>query len=168
MRVYFASNWNLLGGAAAGGELGPAPITGFAVTPALREWYIDDDEEELEYAAFTEAARGSLRLIDSDALSVRRRVVISADVDDATVEFRSDLDRAVVRVSTPLPMERWACVHVDSEEAEPTIAAAADAVIPADLGDVDSQFAMDAALGHELEWYDVSELNGLLKTSRNS
>ena len=162
MRVYFASNWNLLAEALDSGELAPAPLTGFAVTPALREWYLDDDEEELEYAAFTEAARGSLRLIDSDISAVRRRVVISADVDDSNVEVRPDLDRAVVRVSATVPIDRWACAHVDSEDAETTVRAAARAVIPADLGDADSQFAVDSALGHELGWYDISELRDLV------
>jgi len=52
-----------------------APLTAFAVTPMLREWYADDDSDELEYAATREAARASLRLLDADPSARRRRVV---------------------------------------------------------------------------------------------
>ncbi len=33
------------------------------VTPMLREWYVEGDEEELEYVAFTRAAQTALRLL---------------------------------------------------------------------------------------------------------
>ena len=42
------------------------PMTAFAVTPALREWYIEDDTDELEYAALLRGSGGSLRLLDGD------------------------------------------------------------------------------------------------------
>ncbi len=166
MRIYLPATMSSLAEAVATGEHGPVPLTGFAVTPALREWYIEDDAddiEELEYAAFTEATRGALRLLDSDPLAARRRVVISADVADDLVTARPELDRAVVRVGKPVPIQWWACVHVDGAEAQDTVRSAAAAVIPADLGDADAQFTVDAALGHELEWYGVSELDILLK-----
>ncbi len=165
MRVYCAATQTAAAQALGEGELGPAPVTGFAVTAALRSWYLDDDDEELEYAAFTEAARGSLRLLDSDPLASRRRLVISADVPEEFVTQRPELDRAVVRVSVPVLTQWWACVHIDNADVTSAIAAAAAAVIPAELGDADSQFAVDSALGHELEWYDVSELDELLKPS---
>src|SRR5262249_43416638 len=64
---------------------GRPPVTAFAVTPALREWYVDNDGTELEYAAMLEAARGSLRLLDEDPSAPRRRVVVAADVPDPAV-----------------------------------------------------------------------------------
>ncbi len=166
MRVYLPATLSSLAEAVAAGEHGSAPLTAFAVTPALREWYsnssADDETDELEYAAFTEATRGALRLLDADPFAPRRRVVISADVADELVTARPELDRAVVRVSQPVPVRRWACVHVDGVEARDAISSAAAAVIPADLGDPDAQFTVDAALGHELEWYDTSEIPALV------
>ncbi|MEV1204656.1 DUF6912 family protein, partial [Microbispora rosea] len=66
MRVYLPSTIPALARVVAAGELGPAPLTGFAVTPALIEWYASGDTEELEYVALTEAARGSLRMLAAD------------------------------------------------------------------------------------------------------
>ena len=77
MRVYLPVTTPALAELVATGVLGPAPLTAFAVTPALREWYRDEDPEALEYAATTEAARGSLRLLDADPSAARRRVVIA-------------------------------------------------------------------------------------------
>jgi len=48
MRVYLPATSRLLRRLADTGVLGPAPMTGFAVTPGLREHYLDDDVEELE------------------------------------------------------------------------------------------------------------------------
>ncbi|MDP9444650.1 MAG: hypothetical protein M3P83_10020, partial [Actinomycetota bacterium] len=64
MRVYVPVNPSGLRSLLAGGALG-APLTAFAVTPALREWYAGGDEEELEYAAMTAAGRAALRLLAS-------------------------------------------------------------------------------------------------------
>src|SRR5262249_62344149 len=79
MRVYLPATVETLRRLLEGGEIGPAPLRGYAVTPALREWYVDDDLEELEYAALLDAARASLRLLDLDQKAPRRRVVIAAD-----------------------------------------------------------------------------------------
>jgi hypothetical protein len=162
MRIYLPATLPLVAELLKAGEHGPAPLTGFAVTPALREWYLDEDIEELEYAAFSEAARASLRLIDADPMAQPRRVVISADVPDAEVTPRPDLDRAVVRVGTAVPMAMLASVHVDSAEAAEDVAVAAQAIGPADLGDEDAQFLVDGAEGHELEWYGVQEIPEIL------
>jgi hypothetical protein len=144
------------------GVLGPAPLTAFAVTPALREWYLDDDAESLEYAAMQEAARGSLRLIDADPTAARRRVVVALDVPDRQVEIRDDLDRGVVYVSAPVRLTAVASAHLDDEDAEETIAAAAEAIIAADLGDPRSQEKVDDAEGYELSWYANQEIGPLL------
>lgn len=138
------------------------PSLGFAVTPALREWYSEGDLEELEYAALTEAARASLRLLDGDESAPRRRVVLAVDVPDADVALAPELDRAAVRVGAAVPLAAVASVHVDDAVAEPVVAAAAEAVIAADLGSDDAQFLVDEAEGHELLWYATQEIPDLL------
>lgn len=162
MRIYLPSSTSGLQTLLDAGELGPAPLTAFAVTPALREWYVDDELEELEYAAMNEAARASLRLLDADPSAARRRVVVALDAPDAEVEIRDDLDRGVVRLQKPVVLAQIASVHVDDAEAEAAIAAAAGAIIAADLGDQAAQELVDDAEGHELSWYATQELANLL------
>ena len=162
MRVYLPATTRTLRDLVDSGELGPAPLTGFAVTPELRAWYRDSDDEELEYAALLDAARGSLRLLDQDREALPRRVVVAADVPDGEVELRPDLDRAVVRVSGTVPMTLVAAVHVDGEDAEKAVAAAVAVVLEADLGSADAKFEVDEAEGHELLWYATQEVGPLL------
>ena len=139
-------------------------LTAFAVTPGLREWYVDDDLEELEYAALLEAARASLRLIQADAGAARRRVVLALDAPDGDVTVRDDLDRGVVKLATPIEMGTIASVHVDDADAEPAVAAAAEAIDAADLGDEQAQDRVDDAEGFELSWFATQELPALLDT----
>jgi hypothetical protein len=162
VRIYLPSSTSGLQTLLDAGELGPAPLTAFAVTPALREWYVDDELEELEYAAMNEAARASLRLLDADPAAARRRVVVALDAPDAEVEIRDDLDRGVVRLQKPVVLAQIASVHVDDAEAEAAVAAAAGAIIAADLGDQAAQDRVDDAEGHELSWYATQELANLL------
>jgi hypothetical protein len=162
MRVYLPATTTVLQELLDAGVVGPAPLTAFAVTPGLREWYVDGDEESLEYAAMLEAARGSLRLIDADANAARRRVVLAADAPDGSVTVRDDLDRGVVQVADQVPLAAVASVHVDDADAEPTIAEAAESIIAADLGDPVSQEKVDDAEGYELSWYANQEIATLL------
>jgi hypothetical protein len=144
------------------GVLGPAPMTGFAVTPGLREYYLDDDVEELEYAASAAAARASLRLIDADPAAARRRVVIAADVADGSVEVRDDLDRGVVRLAVAVPIAWCASVHADERMAEETVSAAAELIDAADLGEPTAEEKVDDTEGYELLWYATQEIEDLL------
>jgi hypothetical protein len=162
MRVYLPGTTRSLRALVDDGQLGPAPLTGFAVTPQLREWYVAGAIEELEYAALLDAARGSLRLLDEDLAAPRRRVVVAAEVPDQLVLARPDLDRAVVRLTEPVPLRAIAAVHVDGPDAEQAVQAAASAVLEADLGDDDAQFLLDEAEGHELLWYASQEIAALL------
>lgn len=161
MRVYVPATSSHLQALLDAGEL-VAPLTGFAVTPGLREWYVDDDIEELEYAALGEAARASLRLLEADAAAVRRRAVVAVDVPDGEVSVRDDLDRGVVRLAVAVPIASVASVHIDDADAEPTVAVAAAAIVAADLGDSASQEQVDDAEGFELSWYASQELGPLL------
>ena len=164
MRVYVPATLSMLRSLVKSGELAPVSGTAFALTPALRESYAAGDAEELEYAAMADAARASLRLLaselDSDPDTAPRRAVIAADVDDATL--RPDLDAAVVRLAGPVSMRQIAAVHVDTEEAEPAVRAAAAVMDAADLGDPDAEFTLGDAEDHELAWYAAQELPFLL------
>jgi hypothetical protein len=160
--VYLPATSTTLAELLRSGVVGAAPVTAFAVTPGLREWYLDDDAEALEYAAMMEAARGSLRLLDSDPSAARRRVVIAADVPDAAVTVRDDVDRGVVHVGEPVHLAAIASVHADDAEAEPAVAAAAESIIAADLGSVSAQEKVDDAEGSELAWYANQEIAALL------
>lgn len=163
MRVYLPATVPMLRRLLDEGELGPTPITAFAVTPGLREWYVDDDVEELEYAASLEAARASLRLLDADPDAPRRRVVVAADVPDAAVTVRDDVDRAVVSVTAAVPLADIASVHMDDQDAEQAVTAAAEAVVRADLGEAAAQDLVDDAEGFELSWYATQELEAVLR-----
>jgi len=162
--VYLPATSELLRSLARDGSVGPAPLTAFGVTPALREWYVGGDVEELEYAASLEAARSSLRLIEADAAAARRRVVVALDAPDMTVEVRDDLDRGVVRLSEPVTLAQVASIHIDDLEAEQTVAAAAAAIDAADVGDESAQESVDDAEGFELSWYATQELDALVAT----
>ncbi|WP_158892477.1 DUF6912 family protein [Amycolatopsis anabasis] len=163
MRVYLPATIGMLRELVAGGKLTPVSGTGFALTPALRESYTSGDTEELEYAALLDAARASLRLIAAgeEGGEPPRRVVVSADVENATP--RPDLDPAVVRLAGPVVLEEIAAVHVDTEDAEEAVRAAADVVDAADLGDADAEFVLGDAEDHELAWYAPQELPFLLE-----
>lgn len=162
MRIYLPATSAVLRALLDTGSIGPAPLTAFAVTPALREWYVDDDVEALEYAAMSEAARASLRLLDADASAARRRVVIAVDAPDRAVEVRDDRDRGVVELTEPVPLRTVASVHVDDADAEDAVAAAAGAIMAADLGDVAAEDLVDDAEGFELSWYANQEIGDLL------
>jgi hypothetical protein len=167
MRVYLPSTLGGLAQILRDRELGPVPLSAYAVTPALREWYASADVEELEYAAMSDAAKASLRLLADDPEAPSRRVVIAAEVPDTAVTYAvGDLvhaeDRAVVRVSEPIPFSRIVSGHIDDAEAEPDIRAARAAVEAADAGDDDARFTVDGAAGHDLMWYATQELEHLL------
>jgi hypothetical protein len=167
MRVYIPTTLQGLAEAYKTGELGPAPLDAYAVTPSLREWYVSDDIEELEYAALTRAAQASLRQLAVRPDASRRRVVVAVDVADAAVAYDPDrgLDQSAlgeVRLAAPVPLAKAAAVHVDADDAEPDVSAAADALGAADAGDDDARFTVDGAEDHELLWYATQEIPGLL------
>lgn len=162
IRVYVPATLPLLATVRNERELRPLPVSAHAVTPALREWYAEGDEEELEYVAFTRAAQGALRLLRHDPAAPRRRVVISLDVPAGGVQREDpELGSSVVRLTEPVSLSAIAAIHVDAPEAEADVAAAAEVVEEALIGDPDAQFTVDSAEDHALAWYDVSELDTL-------
>lgn len=166
MRVYLPSTLHGLARILRDREIGPVPLTAYAVTPALREWYTSADLEELEYAAMSDAAKASLRLLAGDPEAPSRRVVIAAEVPDKAVTFAAgDLvdadDRAVMRVTETIPFRRIVSGHIDDAEAEPDVRAARTAIPAAEAGDEDARFTVDGAAGHDLMWYATQELPDL-------
>jgi hypothetical protein len=159
MRVYLPSTLADLASALVAGEVGPGPVVGYAVTPALREWYASGDLEELEYVAMAQAARASLRLLHDQARAPRRRVVLAAELPDAEVAIKNGLDRpGRVELALPVQLADVVSGHVDDIVAMPDIAAAVTALPESDGGDSDAKFVVDGAEGHELLWYATQEL----------
>lgn len=174
MRVYVPTTLSALAQAhGSGGAIGPAPLRAYAVTPALREWYLSDDIEELEYAALVRAAQSSLRLLAEDPQAPRRRVVLVLEVPDRSVLLQVDaehLDAAAlgaVTVSESAALAKADAVHVDADDADvrEDVSAAAEAVAAADAGDEDARFTVDGAEDHELLWFATQEIPGLLAQS---
>jgi Family of unknown function (DUF6912) len=166
MRVYIPATWPMLRKLVAGGKFDPVGGTAFALTPRLREAYLAGDEDELEYAAMSEAARASLRLLAvefglGEDGTPARRVVVSADLDDVTL--RPDLDDGAVRLRGSVALAAIAAVHVDTEDAEYAVRQAAGAVDAADLGDLDAEFLVGEAEDHALAWYDPGEVAFLVQ-----
>ncbi|MFI7541704.1 DUF6912 family protein [Actinoplanes sp. NPDC049599] len=163
VRVYVPATVPMLAEMRASGQLGAGPTVAHAVTPALREWYAEGDEEELEYVAFTRAAQAALRLLRHDSKAPRRRVVVSADVaSEALVREDVDLGSSTVRLPVAISLKEVASIHVDGQGAAEDVGAAAEVVEEAQAGDPDAQFTVDSAEDHELEWYAVTELDELV------
>ena len=160
MRVYLPATLPLLRSwLDAGGAPG---ATAYAVTPALREWYREADEEEMEYVAAQAAARASLALLADDPMAPRRRVVLAADVAEADVAVLGE-PRAGVVVGVPVERKLWASALIDDEDSDGVVSVAASALTRAELGDDDARFAVDEADAYELAWYAVQELPTLFE-----
>jgi hypothetical protein len=171
MRVFLPSTLPAVAQALLAGQVGPGPqsgpLAGFAVTPALREAYASGDSEELEYAALTEAARASLRLLAnastsasaSDPAAPLRRVVLAAEIPAEHVNpDPRDGEPARVAVTMTVKLKDLAAAHVDAPDAEADVRSAVQALPAADAGDEDARFTVDGAEGHELGWYATQEL----------
>jgi hypothetical protein len=164
VRVYVPATVPLVAALQDDPELKVPPAPAHAVTPALREWYAEGDQEELEYVAFSRAAQEALRLLHDDPGAPRRRVVVSADVPQAAVQIESqELGTSAVRLSLPVALSAIASFHIDAPEAAGDVAAAAEAVEAAAAGDADAQFTVDSAEDHDLLWYAPEELGEILK-----
>lgn len=167
MRVYVPLTLPGLAQAHQAGELGPGPLTAYAVTPALREWFGSEDVEELEYAALNEAALGSLRLLAADRDAARLRVVVAVDVPDGAAVAAPDrvpdaASPGEVRIEAAVPLGKAAAVHVDTDDARADVAAAAEALDAAGRGDDDARGTVEGAEDHELLWFATQEISQLI------
>ncbi|MFL6114699.1 MAG: DUF6912 family protein [Catenulispora sp.] len=163
MRVYLPSTLSALAELHKTGRLAPAPLTAYAVTPALREWYTEGDGEELEYAAMTDAARASLRLLVDAPEAVRRRVVVAAEVPDGQAAPVLDgAEPGLVTVTAEVPLAWVASLHVDDPAVLDEVALAVVLLGAAEPGDEEAAFTVDGLDDHELLWYATQELPDLL------
>jgi hypothetical protein len=164
MRVYLPATLPLLSTALDAGQF--EVDVAYAVTPALREWYVEGDIEQLEYAAAAAAARESLQLLaDSAAGEVSaRRVVVAADVPDGVAPRPApDLGRAAVRLAAAVPLSQVVSAYVDSASAQDDVRRAVSALGPARDGNEDARFVVDSVEDHELAWYAAQELGVLVE-----
>ena len=160
MRVYVPLTRSALAAARESGEVGPAPLTAHAVTPALRESYAVADAEELEYVALTAAADACLPMLAAAPGEPRRRFVAACDVPDAAPDPEAGPSGVVV--PQPIPWRDVKALHADDPEAAATVAAAAAAYADAMAGDDDARFTVDEAEGWELMWFATQEADDLL------
>jgi hypothetical protein len=113
-RIYLPLSRAALATAWERAELGPAPLTGYAVTPGLRAAYgAERDLDELEYAAYELAVDASRDILPSED---RRRLVVAADA----VAVRPDEDGVGrVVVPEPIPWSAVASIHADTDDLGP-------------------------------------------------
>lgn len=162
MRVFVPATLTMLQRLVDDGLLHALSGTAFAVTYMLREAYAEGDDEELAEVALREAALASLRLLAAEQADLPpRRVVLAAEVADATA--RPDLDDAVVRLAGPIAMSDVVAAYVDNAAAESAVLAAVAVVDEADLGDEDAELTVGDAQDHDLAWYATQELPFLLE-----
>lgn len=166
MRVYIPATVSTLRGLAESRVVTARSGWAFAVTPALREFYTEGDEEEIAHAAFQDAAEASLRLLaggDEEEFP-HRRVVISADIPDHHATPTPENGEAVVRLNpAQINLVDVAAIHVDVPESEAATARAIGVIDAADLGDEDAELLVGDALDNFLAWYDPSELPVLVE-----
>ncbi|MGO3362588.1 MAG: DUF6912 family protein [Corynebacterium sp.] len=165
MRVFIPATFDMLGDLARDGQIPVRSAVGFALTPALREFYTAGDDEEMSYAAFLEAARASLRLlgIGDETRFPHRRVVVSADLEDSKVTQDPSSGESVVRLDPALlTVDDLAAIHVDDEGNEPATEAAIEAVDAADLGDEGAEITLGDCEDNLMSWYDARELGVLV------
>lgn len=160
MRVYFPATMQLLVQIVETGEV-PRGVA-YAVTPELREWYVEGDDEELEYAAMAAAAHASLQLLARRPDDFPRRAVLALDVPDGRVVPDSVPERGAVRLAAPTPLSHVVSAHVDGADASYDVRAALSALPAAAAGDEDAQFVVDAVEDHDLAWYANQELGALV------
>lgn len=166
MRVYLPATFNMLVELKETNEIFARSGWGFASTSALKEFYTEGDEEEIAYSAFLEASMASLRLlaIGDEPHFPKRRVVISADIDDSVLTPMPDMGDPVVKLDPArVALEDIVCFHVDVEESEAATAKAMEVIDTADLGDEDAELAVGDALDNFMAYYDVSELPFLVE-----
>ena len=158
MRVYFGTTYDGLRELYRTSSLGPAPLLGHAVTPALRESYAEGDTEELEYVALTAAALDSLRMLAKHDCEPRRRAVVAADVPDAAVTALHDNGPSAVDVSAVVPLAKVDAIHVDDPQAEGAVDAALSALEAGGAATVE----VEDVQAEDLMWFATQELPFLL------
>ena len=141
----------------------PAPLQGFAATPALRRTLgPESTEDEADFAALSTAGLAALAgLPGDDGVTASRRLVLAAEASDEQV-----VDLGTHLGEVRLGGLRWSqvqAVFADEDEAADLVAAAAGDARGLALAELLGRPAV-AALSdtHDLLWYDPSELDALV------
>lgn len=166
MRVYIPATFAMVTQLRDAGSFTARSGYGFAVTPALREYFTAGDEDDFAEYAFDEASRASMRLlaIGDEEQFQHRRVVISVDVPDDSATSDPELGESVVKLSpAEISFDSVAAIHIDVESSEEATAKAVKVIDEADLGEEDAELIVGDALDNFLAWYDPSELNMLVE-----
>ncbi|WP_314534572.1 DUF6912 family protein [uncultured Corynebacterium sp.] len=166
MRVYVPATVDMLWQLNESGELTARSGYGFMVTPAVRDFFIEGDEEDFSEYVFDDASRASLRLLATGEVEKfpHRRVVISIDVPDSVVTYRPELGESVVSLDPPtFSLQSVAAIHVDVESSEAATRKAIAVIDAADLGDEDAELTVGDALANYLAWFDPSELGVIVE-----
>lgn len=159
VRVYVPSSTGRLRDLLISGGLGPVPVLGHALTDEVRGALPDLGEEELEYAALTEAAQDSIGLLTEEDRP--QRVVVVAEA--TTAKPVGDPESSLVEVDEAIPLTRVVAFHLDSLDAADDVAAARDAWGAAEAGDVEAQAVVDRCREHELGWFATQEIGDLVE-----
>lgn len=150
MRIYLPLSQAMLRALVIDGRL-DGPLAGCAVTDALREWFPEGDDEELEYAAQYRAADLSIPMVAGETPA--RRVVAAVDAEAVAA---TEIDDMVgVRIQDGIGFDAVAAVFADAPEAEAALLAAIEAL---SSSDADVPAEVEALDEHELAWFDPAEL----------
>ncbi len=166
MRVYIPATFSMLGTLNDSGVMPVRAGWGFALTPALQDFYTSGDEEEISFSAFQDAAEASLRLlaIGDETQFPHRRVVVSADVPEECISVQPQQGAAVLKLTPPqITKDQLAAIHIDSEHSESATAAAIEVIDMADMGDEAAELTVGDALDNYLAFYDPTELPFLIE-----
>lgn len=169
MRVFIPATHSMLADFARDSAMPIRSGVVFGLTQAVRDFYTSGDDEELEYTAFLDAARASLRLLATEDESGAqeafpdRRVVISADIPDDNLAADPVSGDSVLRVSpAQLKLPQLRAIHVDDEAAEEKTRKAKECIDAADLGDEAAELALGDCEDQLMSWYDSKELGVLV------
>ena len=164
MRIYLPATFDLTSQWLSAGQI-PA-VDGFAVTESLRDWYEQGDQEEFEYAATDLAARYSLEQIAQHQDATPRRVVLVLEVKPDSVIQIPDL-KGGIRLSNPIEWSLVEAAMIDGDEAVADVKSAISLYAKAIAGDGEANFVVSQVEGHELLWFDSSEIEFVLQVDGN-
>ncbi|MCL6551065.1 MAG: hypothetical protein K6T37_08655 [Acidothermus cellulolyticus] len=139
--------------------VGPGTVV-HGVTPALREWYVEGDDEDLEYAAMTEAAAAAVHLVVAELNAglpgPAGRVVLSVDLPDREVEHLPDLGMTALGTRVAVHASDVAALHADEAAADPELRRLA-AAIREETDDAPA--LLEQIVDRDLLWYAPSEVD---------
>ena len=158
-RVYVPTTLSGLHGFLDAGSV--EATVGYAVTPALREWYVEGDARR---AGVRSRRRGGPRLAAAAASrpSRARRVVLAVEVADGAARPAPDMDRAAVRLSGAVPCRPSTPPSSTTRPLRTTYAGLWPRWPQPTRATRTPRFMVDAVEDHELGWYAVQELSALV------